>query len=79
MCNVVTLEIKLMLVLLCVVSLQITKDEFFAEVLRDVLLYVSRDLGDKVYTTTKFTTIFVIALLPGPLIYNVVAFSLWQR
>ena len=35
-------------VLLCVVSLQITKDEFFAEVLRDILLYVSRDLGDKV-------------------------------
>ena len=37
-----------MLVLLCVVSLQITKDEFFAEVLRDILLYVLRDLGDKV-------------------------------
>ena len=28
---------------------QITKDEFFAEVIRDILLYVTRDLSDKVY------------------------------
>ena len=27
---------------------RISKDEFFAEVLRDILLYVSRDLSDEV-------------------------------
>ena len=43
----------------CMFSLQITKDEFFAEVLRDILLYVSRDLSDKV----KICQIFVIAVL----------------
>ena len=31
----------------CIV--QITKDEFFSEVVRDILLYVSRDLSDKVH------------------------------
>ncbi len=38
-------------------SLQITKDEFFAEVLRDILLYVSRDLSDKVH---ELVNVFVI-------------------
>ena len=35
-------------------SLQITKDEFFAEVVQDILLYVSRDLSDKVHVLVKF-------------------------
>ena len=44
---------------------QITKDEFFAEVLRDILLYVSRDLSDKVQLTQLFILTLLIAFLLG--------------